>query len=147
MAVPYYRRSVSKKEYFYNFKKLEKEILSLLLRDFGIKVQEEDKVLFPDWLIDCKRKEILKSLSDIAAYISRGSAFYPQTAELKREQIIFQNRAIQECFVLYDNIQFCSEILPIKNRNVYTIIANSIQKEILYLKYWKKYTNKIVIPS
>lgn len=147
MAVPYYRRSVSKKEYFYNFKKLEKEILSLLLRDFSIKAQEEDKVLFPDWLIDCKRREILKSLSDIAAYISRGSTFYPQTAELKRERIIFQNRAIQECFVLYDNIQFCSEILPIKNRNIYTTIANSIQKEILYLKYWKKYTNKIVISS
>ena len=47
MAVPYYRRSISKKEYFYNFKKIQKEIISLLLRDFGIR-ETDDEICISD---------------------------------------------------------------------------------------------------
>lgn len=96
MAVPYYRRSVSKKEYAYNFKKLEKEILSLLLEDFGVK--EEQKINCPEWLIDTKRKEILKSLSDVSAYISRAGAFFSTSEELRRERIILQKSSNSRMF-------------------------------------------------
>lgn len=145
MAVPYYRRSVSKKEYFYNFKKIQKEIISLLLRDFGIRETDDEICIAPAWMIEQKRKEILESLSSISAYISRASAVYPTNEIMKKERIVLQNRAIQECFVLHDNIQFCSEIFPVKNRNVYTQIAYNIQQEVLFLKYWKKSTNKITV--
>lgn len=145
MAVPYYRRSTSRKEYFYHFKKIQKEIISLLLRDFAIKEAKDEIDVLPLWLIDQKRKEILESLSLISSYISRASAVYPTDEIMKKERIILQNRAIQECFVLHDNIQFCSEIFPVKNRNVYTQIAYNIQQEVLFLKYWKKCTNKITV--
>lgn len=139
MAVPEYRRSISKKEYFYKFKKIEKEILSLLIRDFGI---EEDST--PEWLIKNKRDEILKSLTIISSYISRADAIYPQNEDIKKETLLYQARAIQECYVLHDNIQFCSEIFCIKNINVYTIIANEIKEEVSLLRIWRKGVNKIV---
>ena len=77
MAVPEYRRSVSKKEYFYKFKKIEKEILSLLIRNFGA---EENSA--PEWLIKNKRDEILKSLTIISSYISRAEAIYPHKMKI-----------------------------------------------------------------
>ena len=70
MAIPCYRRSISKKEYFYNFKKIQKEIISLLLRDFGIREIDDEICITPAWMIEQKRKEILESLSSISgAYI------------------------------------------------------------------------------
>ncbi len=145
MAVPLYKRSVSKKQYFYHYKKTQKEIISLLLRDFGIKEQKDDVIECPMWLIEFKRTEILRSLTVISTYISRAGAIYPDTEELKQNRLTYQMRAIQECFALHDNIQFCSEILPVKNRNVYTQIAHDIQQEVTFLRYWKRVTNKIKI--
>lgn len=139
MAVPEYRRSVSKKEYFYKFKKIEKEILSLLIRDFGI---EENSA--PEWLIKNKRDEILKSLTIISSYISRAEAIYPQNEDMKKETLLYQARAIQECYVLHDNIQFCSEIFYVKSINTYTITANEIKEEVELLRDWRKGINKMV---
>lgn len=147
MAVPYYKRSVSKKEYFYYYKKLRKEILSLLSRDFEILATDDGTLLAPDWMIEDARKGILKFLSTISSCISRGTAFYPTTEELKNTQLKFQIRAIQECYDLHDTIQFYSEVFPIKNKNVYTMIANQVQNEVTLLKYWKKNTKGIVISS
>lgn len=139
MAVPASKRSVSAKEYFYNFKKLKKEILFLLLSDLGVELGST-----PDWLIQDKREEILKSLTAISSYISRASAIYPQNEDMKKETLLYQARAIQECYVLHDNIQFCSEIFSIKNINIYIMIANHIKEEVEYLRYWRKGTAKIV---
>ena len=147
MSVPLYKRSVSKKEYYYNFKKIQKEIISLLLRDFGIKEQKDEIIECPMWLIEHKRAEIMRSLNVISSYISRAGAIYPNTEELKKDQMVYQVRAIQECFVLHDNIQFCSEILPVKNKNVYTQIAHDIQQEVAFLRSWKRVTNKIKIKA
>ena len=141
MSVPLYKRSISKKQYFYHYKKLQKEIISLLLRDFDIK----DTQQYPLWIIEHKRNEIMRSLNTISTCISRAEAVYPNTEELKQDRITYQTRAIQECFALHDNIQFCSEILPIKNRNIYTQIAYNIQQEVVLLRYWKRATNKIKI--
>ena len=147
MAVPYYKRSVSKKEYFYYYKKLRNEILSLLSRDFGILKTDDGTLVVPYWIIEDARKGILKFLSTISSCISRGTAFYPTTEDLKNSQLKFQIRAIQECYDLHDTIQFYSEVFPVKNKNVFTIIANHIQNEVLFLKYWKKFTKGIVISS
>ena len=145
MAVPYFKRSVSKKEYEYHFKhKVQKPILNLLKRDFGIDKKIPNWVTDnPAWLIKQKRKEILKSLYYIATCIGR-SKYYPLNEEEKGIKISYQDKAIRECYALHDNIQFCSEIFfPIKNINNYTQLVTAIKDEVTYLKYWKKYTDRL----
>ena len=97
MAVPYYRRSVSKKEYFYNFKKIQKEIISLLLRDFGIRETDDEICIAPAWMVEQKRKEILESLSSISTYISRTSAVYP-TDEIRKKEIMISQKGAYKCY-------------------------------------------------
>ena len=143
MAVPVYKRNLSKKQYFYYFKKIQKEVISLLLRDFNI--SEEKREDTPDWLINQKRIEIMRSLSIISTCISRAEAFYPTTEKIKNDVLLYQIRAIQECYNLHDNIQFCSEIFFIKKIKIYNEIAYSIQQEVVFLKEWKKIVNKIQI--
>ena len=63
---------------------------------------------------------------------------------MKKETLLYQARAIQECYVLHDNIQFCSEIFYVKNINTYTIIANEIKEEVELLRDWRKGINKMV---
>ena len=64
MSVPLYKRSVSKKEYYYNFKKIQKEIISLLLRDFGIKEQKDEIIECPMW----RGSRSIESLKRATAY-------------------------------------------------------------------------------
>ena len=139
MAVPYYKRSVSRKEYEYHFRKsVMKPAIDLLNRNFAIKDEDVAPLV---WLIQIKRREIMKSLSVIATYISRAK-FYPEDEEQQKVKMTYQDRAKQETFALYDNLQLCSEIFPVKKKNSYTLLGKAIKEEVQYLKYWRKYTKK-----
>ena len=149
MAVPYFKRSVSKKEYMYHFKhRLQPAVIDLLKRDFNINTDSsswEEKN--PWWLIQQKRTELLKSLALIRTCISR-AGFYPKDLKEKEMKQRYQLNAIQECYVLYDNLEACTELFsPIKNINVFTLLATQIKDEITYLKYWRKYTDRVELPE
>jgi len=144
MAVPKYKRSISKRLYFYKYKQIKKEVISLLLKDFGIQRVYIGNYTSPSWMIEHYRANVMNSLSTISSYIARAHALFPNTEEIRHEQLILQNRAIQEMFVLYETLQFCSDIFEIENINLYTMLAESIMEEITLLKEWRKYTSKLV---
>lgn len=140
MAVPVFKRSVSKKQYKYHFKeRIQKPIISLTERNLGV---SDEIYLKRQKILDKKIDELLRSLFVIFTCISRGE-FYPTTIEEKQEKEKYQICAIRECAVLKDNIQFCYEIFEPNNIKEYTQLANDLKDELIYLKYWKKNTEKL----
>jgi hypothetical protein len=143
MAVPKYKRSVSAKEYWHTFKKIRTDIRTLLLEDFKVKTEMEDNMKgYPIWILQHQGGRILNSLSVISACINRAEAIhYPTNDNDYNRMIKLQNRALEECFVLYEEMTDCSELFPVKQK-CYTIIGHMIKDEILYLKYWRKYIKR-----
>jgi len=164
MAVLKNKRKASQFEVFHHAFELRKEITDLLLRDFGYKARpkkpsmkarteqqaeaelksEARRVAFSDWYIGQEQEAVLNILRSLIQNIIRANSIYPSRelpddiyeAEVK-ERRLYQDRAVAECFVLLQELQYIIETLPV-DINKYTRFADSIQLEIALIKGWRK---------
>lgn len=172
MSVPKYKRTESKFEVYIHALKLRREFTMLLLRDFGIKnrirdfkfiaeFNEEDKKVFedlaerydfkhtmkaiyPEWLINHFRENIIKLLFDLVNNITSANTIFVTNESEYTERRNFQTRAICNCESLLQEMQYvisllCSNI----DINKYTRYTDMIEKEIGLLRAWRKADNKI----
>lgn len=172
MSVPVGKRKPSKLEFLNNFYKLRKEMVNLLLRDFGtktsthdlyafchrVKFKEEDKEVFLDlceryqidvedrfplWLIIHHRKSILNTLDDLLDNMIKANSIYPTTVSEFEFRKQFQSKAIGCCYCLLQKLQTAISDLPV-DVNKYMPYVERIQLELKLLKDWKKSNNKIL---
>lgn len=173
MSVPKGRRNLSDMEFFHVGLKIRKELTTLLLRDFGLKRKNWDvRILekkyrmndidsiefetlmqsygidhlilaeFPDWYLSKVRDKIYDKCDNLLDCIVKANSIYPVIEEEKIERRLLQDRAIGECYSLLHELQFIGDILPV-NYERYIPYIELINKEINYLKGWRRHTNKM----
>lgn len=170
MSVPKGKRKESEFEVFIHFYKMRKDITDLLLRDFGYKQKKQEQYIgkmfggisyedmndsqkehyiktkekseaFQDWYIVEQRSTIMNCLRRINKHIFMANSIYPQYEKELVERRIEQDRAIGECNVLIQEMQYIINTLPV-DVNKYVRFSDSIQREINLIKGWRKSDNK-----
>ena len=157
-------RSLSRLEYYKQAIKLRKDVTLWCMRDFGIKrntrsvrqviknISSEDQEIidnifakygrgrntsyqseYPSWIIVNEKNVIIKILQSLIYNITSAENIPSQREE-------YQNKAINNCLYLYQELQYISSIFSI-NMNGLIIILEDIEKEISYLENWRDNKN------
>jgi hypothetical protein len=160
-------------EFWKQICRIEKNIIFLLLHDFGVKnrsrepdffvkvlkFSEDDKEAFteicekygigkitdefPEWLINRYRERILDTISSIKQNIRDANEVYPYYESEFYERRKYQDDAIRGCGELYDVFTLCKETLPV-DADRYERFVQLIQYEATLLKGWRKSDNRIL---
>lgn len=170
MSVLKSKRKDSQFEVFHHLYKMRKEITDLLLRDFGYSetkalkslekqfggrsyegLTEQEKAqydrrrkrdeAFHEWFIIDQRKAVTDCLRNITSYVYKANSIYPMYMDELIQRRIYQDKAIGQCYVLVQELQYAIETLPV-DVNKYLRFGESIQTEINLLKGWRKSDNK-----
>lgn len=169
MSVLARNRTLSKLEFYMNARRLYKQILFLLVRDFGLKPRareptfytkgwdSKDKELFetiarkygmakivddyPAWIIEMFRKELLKSLSSIMTNITMAYTVWATNKAEAELRRVSQDKAIAACENLLQIFEVMIDVLPVKADKLLPYV-DAINKEIALLKGWRKSDNK-----
>ena len=170
MSVVKSQRKASQFEVYHHFGKMRKEVISLLIRNFGYNLDKEEKFLsrnfggrpyeeltpeekvrydrkkeklqaFVDWYIPDSRQSVMDCLREITACIYEANSIYPTCIEELIERRLLQDKAIGKCYRLTQELQTTIETLPV-DVDKYTRFAEMIQTEINLLKGWRKSDNK-----
>jgi hypothetical protein len=153
MGVLKNKRGLSSLEFYHNARRLRKDMTTWLLRDFGVldKVriekrpgEEPVKTIeeYPDWLITHLREKILAILHNLMMNITAANTIYPITADELALRRKYQTGAIINCEQLFQEIEYCDDILPL-DLSVFEPYYKAITYEITLLKGWRKANNKI----
>lgn len=173
MSVVYGKRGLSEMEFWKHLCRIEKEIIFLLLHDFGVKNRTRDpdffcKVLkmtdddrktlkelcekykitkitddYPEWLINRYRDKVLDTLARIKQNIRDANEVYPYFEPEFHERRRYQDDAIRGCGELYDIFTLCKGTLPI-DADRYERFVQKIEYEATLLKGWRKSDNRIL---
>ena len=173
MSVVYGERGLSKMEFWKHLCRMEKEIIFLLLHDFGmknrsrepdfycriLKMSEEDRKTFkelcekyqitritddfPEWLITRYRDGVLDILAKIKRNIRDANEVYPYFESEFYERRRYHDDAIRACGELYDIFTLCKGTLPIDAER-YDRFVQKIEYETTLLKGWRKSDNRIL---
>lgn len=170
MSVVYGDRGLSTMEFWKQLCKLEKKVVFILLRDFGVKsktrnleyyshvvnMTDEDRKQFlgiadkygitqldetyPQWLLTFLRDGIMSIIESIKKNIRDANEIIPWKEFEYYDRRHYQDEAIRGCGELYDKFTLCKEILPI-DANKYTEITNQIEFIATLLTAWRKSDN------
>lgn len=131
-------------EFFRRNKKFEEEdvkTIEALSRKYDIynPIVEE----YPAWYLDNYRNSIIALLRSIIHSIRRANRIRPMTIEQFDTRRRFQDTAIGDCEVLYEEIQHVVEMLPVDVEK-YEEIVDKIDFEITLLTAWRKSDNRLL---
>ena len=170
MSVVKGKRKESQFEVIKHFYRLRKDITDLLLRDFGYSVkkseQRRSKMFggksfdeltesqqehylkttgrndgFEEWFIAYQRDVVMDCIGKATEYIFTANSIYPSIPEELVERRIYQDKAIAQCYILLQELQYTIEILPVDIQK-YVRFSESLEREIGLLKGWRKADNK-----
>jgi len=160
-------------EFWKNACALEKELVFIVLCDFGAKpkvksidfvcnayrMSKEDAETFsnlceqykitnaieqyPEWLLDYHRRRIIELLADLKEAIRSANEVYPYYREEYITRREYQDEAIRCCGKLYDAFSSVKLMLSI-NADKYKGVVEKIERERALLKGWRKSDNKIL---
>ncbi len=160
-------------EFWKQICRIEKNMIFLLLHDFGVKnrsrepdfvshalkFSEEDRAMFmalcekysiskitddyPEWLITRYRDRVLDTLASIKQNIRDANEVYPYYESEFYERRKYQDDAIRGCGELYDIFTLCKETLPV-DAEKYERFVKHIEHEATLLKGWRKSDNRIL---
>lgn len=169
MSVVKRKRKESNFKFYYHAVEMRKNIMFLLLRDFGVKdrirsidfyankMEESDAGKFnellkkyeivkiseeyPQWLITKFRDSVFQLVQDLVHAITNAYTIWPTNQAEYEEKRIWQDRAIMACESLLQDFTLIIDILPI-DANKYIRYVDNIEEEINLLKGWRKSCNK-----
>jgi hypothetical protein len=127
------KRGLSQLEFYHNARELRKELTKLLVREFGLK-KDNDTLA---WVIEQFRNNITALLRDIMWNITAANTIYPVSREELETRRYYQNKAIIACEELFQELQYCNDVLPVKV-SLFIPYIDRIQTEIRLLKGWRK---------
>ena len=162
-------RSESKMQFYATAQKLRKDIMTLLLKDFGVrsKVRQLDietrrmttddrnqflaiaekygitaaEAEFPAWLIDFERQSLADLTRRLVLSVTAANSIYPTAFADAELRRKHQDNAIATCYQLYQEIDFAAHILPV-DLTKYMPLCDAVEYEIALLKGWRKSDNK-----
>jgi hypothetical protein len=152
MAVLLNKRNISSLEFFNTAMNLRVGITKLLLKDFGIrdkirkvKTDKQEYTIieeYPAWIVIEIRKDINKTMRKMMKNIISANTIYPKNKKELLRRTNKQNKAIEKCQHLLQEITFATEIFPLNIEKLLPYVK-MIEKEIVLLKGWRKYNNFI----
>ena len=160
-------------EFWKNACALEKQMVFIVLHDFGIKprvrepnffakvykMKAEDAITFngiceqygiirttedyPEWLMEMLRKTIIEKLMELKENIRSANEIYPYYRQEYIDRRRYQDEAIRCCGKLYDSFTLVKEMLSI-NPDKYMSVVEKIERERDLLTGWRKADNRIM---
>jgi hypothetical protein len=140
MSVLKNKRGISQLEFYNTARTLRKDVTNLLLRDLGVK--KAGRGGFPQWIIDRFRDNIIILLRDLMWAITAANTIYPTTHDELAERRRYQNLAIVHCERLFQEFQYCGDVLPV-HVSKFVPFIDRLQFEIRLLKGWRKSNSTI----
>ena len=172
MSVLARNRSLSKLEFYKNAVELRKQMILLLLRDFGARsrvrnIQLETKAMqpedadaflaiaekygikkcpdvYPEWVIAKLRDSVWDLLRSMMENITRAYTIWATNLPEAYERRISQDRAISACESLLKEMELAIDILPV-DAEKYMRYVETVEREIALLKGWRKSDNKHIV--
>lgn len=169
MSILARNRTLSKLEFYAHAKRMRKQLLFLLTRDFGIKPRAreptfytkgwaaEDIELFetvckkygvksvigeyPLWIIQMFRGNVTQNLFRMMLHITRAYTIWATTKAEADLRRSSQDLAIADCESLKQELELAVDMLPVKAEKLIPYV-DSIDREIALLKGWRKSDNK-----
>ncbi|MCD8376875.1 MAG: hypothetical protein LUD69_08015 [Oscillospiraceae bacterium] len=113
--------------------------LSEVEQNHYIRLKQQEQA-FDEWFIADERKAIINYMRETSRCMRAANSIYPQYKSELTTRRIHQEEAIGYCETLKEELQYTIETLPV-DVNKYTVIAEMIDKEIEYIKEWRKSDN------
>ena len=171
MSVPKGKRSTSEIIYFHHAYTVMEKVVKYILSDFGTtktyrdlhvfaykaKMSSDDKEKFkelvekyhleletsyPEYIFCYFRESILEHCKEMISLISKAHTMYPNSAYEFNVRRQYQTDAISACYDMKHLMQIAIKIFNSNNLEKFVPIVNDIDKEIEYLKTWRKDCNK-----
>lgn len=101
------------------------------------KIAEE----YPEWLIEKLRDNLWYYCSKMVENITDAYSIWATNKAEAEERRILQDRAISSCENILKELELALELLPV-NVDKYMPYVECLDKEIAYLKTWRKNDNK-----
>lgn len=98
---------------------------------------------YPSWLVEKVRSNILDILGKLQMNLTMANSIYPVNVAEFNERRLCQDRAIGNCYQLYQEMQFVILSFPV-NAQKYMRYTDMIEMEIALIKGWRKSDNKIL---
>lgn len=173
MAVLKSKRKVSRLEFLHNAYAIQRTIVLLLLRDFGVKAKvrtvrafstiykmtDEDKERlleimdrygitsiseeYPEWLIADMRDRILREARGLIRNIIQANSIFPHTRGEYEDRRRYQTMAIGNCEQLIQELQYIISIISV-DANKYLPYVDMIDREVALLRGWRKSDNRLL---
>ena len=123
------------------FEEKDISILEELAEKYNIKnaVTEE----YPQWYLNNYRDFFIGIMRTILHNIRRANDTYPTTIAQFDTRRAYQDLAIRDCEVVYEELQYVISVLPV-DANKYEEIVKKIDEEIALLRGWRKSDNRIL---
>jgi hypothetical protein len=135
MSVLKNKLGLSQLEFYHTARKMREDITKLLLRNMGVKKDARQDC--KRWLIQQFRHNISTLLRDLMWNITAANTLYPTTYPEIAERKHYQNKAIMCCEKLFQEFQYCGDVLPVHVAKFMPFV-DQIQHEIRLLKGWRK---------
>lgn len=173
MSVLKSKRKTSRLEFLHNAYAIQRTIVLLLLRDFGVKAKvrtvkafstvykmtDEDKECllkimdrygitsiteeYPEWLIDDMRNRVLSECRALVRNIIQANSIYPHTRGEFADRRRYQTMAIGNCEQLIQELQYVISIINV-DANKYLPYVDMIDREVALLRGWRKSDNRLL---
>lgn len=99
--------------------------------------------VYPSWLIDHYRFEIMKILSEISKCVVCANSIYAVCIEELNERRLLQTKALSYCELLVSEFNFLIDLLPIDTKKLLPYMR-LIHDEILLIKGWRKSDKNLI---
>lgn len=171
MSVPKGKRTTSEVIYFSHAYTVMEKVVKYILADFGTtktyrdlhvfaykaKMSADDKEKFkelvdkyhleletsyPEYIFCYFRESILEHCKEMISLISKAHTMYPNSAYEFNVRRQYQTDAISACYDMKHLVQIAIKIFNSNNLEKFVPIINDIDKEIEYLKTWRKDCNR-----
>lgn len=171
MSVPKGKRTLSEVIYFSHAYTVVEKVIKYVLADFGTtksyrdlhvftnkaKMTDEDldtfkelvdkyhlevETSYPEYILCYFRESILQNCRELINLISKAHTMYPNSSYEFNVRRQYQTDAISVCYDMKHMIQIAIKLFNSNNLEKFIYIVNDIDKEIDYLKTWRKDCNK-----
>ena len=166
MSVIKAKRGQSQFEVIHHWYQVRKEITTLMLFDFGLHPERQERSLLRrlqisdpaqlegealerynkhkrrlsgvvNWFLEQERNTVHGCIASVNEHATVANSLYPTTMEELTERRLHQDIAVGQCNRLKQELQYIIETLEV-DINRYTRIAEMIDKEIGLIKAWRK---------
>ena len=126
-----------------NIDEEDQNTIDEIFAKYGKSPNHEFQSEYPDWFVEFERKVIVELLQELVENITSANSIYPSKDFLHEEcaeRRSFQNKAICNCYTLYQELQYITACFG-TDLNKFIPFLESIEREVNLLKGWRQSDN------